>query len=479
MATTFKTNLLASPYLWLTILFIIGLPTLGIDLFDDHAWRQSITVAVSRNLLAVDFNPFFPRYNICGAQSPDILGTEFPLLNILIASGYKLFGEHITVSRFINWTVSIIGINYYYKTITLLWNKKIAFISMLLLMGSLFTVFARKVMPDTFSLSLVFIAMFYYAKYLNRGNLAHLVVGFIFFLLGTLSKIPAIVFLVILFGQFIDAKIDIKRKFWFSSSVVAALIIIFAWYFIWVPHLNEITTCSRLIYSSSITEGWKIVTQNLDMVAYRFFKSAFHIPVQGILFFTGLFYLLFKRAHIELAICGFYTLAFSLFVLKSGDIFHTHTYYILPFIPLMCFVVANMLSHLKDWISKAIAIVLFIFSISYFHKDVYLNHNPHFGKLKELCKQIPIHQHELIMINNGVLDPSLHYFANLSGWTVNNDIILKYTWMPDYIRDGLKYIIIDKTKYDLDSIEHKLLLEDQHFAIYKPRTAQELKQVNQ
>jgi hypothetical protein len=51
-----------------------------------------------------------------------------------------------------------------------------------------------------------------------------------------------------------------------------------------------------------------------------------------------------------------------------------------------------------------------------------------------------------IMINNGIFNPSNMFYANRKGWAVNPDVVSKYEWMPDFKKDGLQYIIINKTR---------------------------------
>lgn len=71
------------------------------------------------------------------------------------------------------------------------------------------------------------------------------------------------------------------------------------------------------------------------------------------------------------------------------------------------------------------------------------------------------------MVNNGMFNPTLMFYTRRKGWTVNQDVVSKVDWMPDFKRDGLKYIVIDRHLLN-DTLPFSLVYEDQDFRIYKP-----------
>lgn len=125
-----------------------------------HSWRQTTVAMAARNFYEIDSNILFPRIDIGGDLS-GITGMEFPLMNWLIYLFSLLFGFHDWFGRAINLLVTSLGCWYFFRLLKPRFGQQNAFCSTLILCASLWFPFARKIMPDTFSLSLVLIGMYY------------------------------------------------------------------------------------------------------------------------------------------------------------------------------------------------------------------------------------------------------------------------------------------------------------------------------
>ena len=165
---------------------------------------------------------------------------EFPILNYLIYLVSLIFGYNHWYGRLINMIVSTIGIYFFYKIIKRYFTSDHAFYASMILILSLWFSYSRKIMPDTFSTSLVIISIYYDLNFLYQKNIfLNLLLYFFFGLLGVLAKLPA-VFLFIIFTPIIfDKNILFKQKIYFSFISVLLLIPVICWYFYWVPFLVD------------------------------------------------------------------------------------------------------------------------------------------------------------------------------------------------------------------------------------------------
>ena len=177
---------------WIILLFLIRL--IGITnapLETGHNWRQSLTSMIARNFLDGEANLLYPRIDMAGAES-GIIGSEFPVFNYLIYLVSSVFGYAHWYGRLINLAISSIGFLYFFKLVKGIFNKQVAFNATVILMVSIWFSFSRKIMPDTFSVSLVIIGLYYAREYLCDGRELGLILFLFFSTLGVLSKIPAV-----------------------------------------------------------------------------------------------------------------------------------------------------------------------------------------------------------------------------------------------------------------------------------------------
>lgn len=77
--------------------------------------------------------------------------------------------------------VTTIGVYYFYKLIKNLFNERLAFFSAFILCISVWFGFGRKMMPDTFSVALVIIGIYYGYRYLAEAKPVSLI-GFFYVL---------------------------------------------------------------------------------------------------------------------------------------------------------------------------------------------------------------------------------------------------------------------------------------------------------
>jgi len=428
-----------------------------------HNWRQVTGLMVARNFLEVDDSILYPRIDDNRGES-GIIGMEFPLLNYLHFLLAKLFGYAHWYGRLINLIFSSLGVFFFYKILKENFDKKTALASSLCLLSSVWFMFSRKMMPDTFCISLMFIALYFGMQFMKNGRLWSILSFVLFSSLAILTKIPAGIYLVVLIPIAIFNSYP-KRRIAILFATMIPVVACYLWYFQWNYYLAE-NFGNWYNAGRSLQEGFMELYGNLGLVAKRFYFSAF----QGFLFFSlfiaGLF-LMIKNGNKRL-IVGFVSVAFVfvVYVLKSGFFFYHHNYYIIPFVPMMALLVGYSLSKInKQWVFVCILGLGMIEGVSNQQHDLKLKQKELYKlNLEELSDEF-IGKDKLICIN-GENNPQQIYLSHRKGWTCTNEQLLDEGFMDDIIEKGCEFLIVNKNSFN-QSLSWPIIFDDDDFIIYK------------
>src|SRR5690554_302259 len=225
---------------WIIVFFIIKL--IGITnppLETGHNWRQVTGLMVARNYLEVDAHILYPRIDDNNGNS-GIIGMEFPSMNYIYYLISNFFGYTHWYGRLINLIVSSFGLLFFYKLIRFSgFKERIAFVSTIFLTTSIWFSFSRKMMPDTYCISLMFIGLYYGLRYLKEQKIYQILIYIVVCSLAILSKIPAGIYIIILIPFLLKNEFTIRSKIVLSVSTFIPLILTYIWYFIWNPQLSK------------------------------------------------------------------------------------------------------------------------------------------------------------------------------------------------------------------------------------------------
>ncbi len=429
---------------WILLFFVlrlIGITNAPLEI--GHNWRQSLTNMIARNFLEENANLLYPKIDMAGNQT-GIIGSEFPFYNYLIYMVSLIFNYSHWYGRLINLTASSIGIYFFYLLSNKISNKQIAFNASIVLLSSIWFAFSRKIMPDTFSVSLVIIGLYYCYMYLTTGSILKLVLFFIFTTLGMLCKIPALSLVVVLSILLLVREISIKRKLIVFSLTALSIMIVSLWYFYWVPYLVK-AYHYQLYFPKGLIEGFKEILPLLPQFFEKFYFSSLCSFTALAFFLLGL-YSVFKNGNLYLK-TGILviTLTFFVFILKTGSVFPLHNYYIIPFTPVMALIAGYGLFMFPV---KYVFIPLLLISfegIANQQHDFFIKKSERYKlQLEDLTTKI-VGKNELIVIN-GSQSPQEIYFAHRKGWTVDNETINKED-LTHLKESGAKYLIINKNSY--------------------------------
>ena len=427
-----------------------------------HNWRQALTAMIARNFVEQKASLFYPQIDYAGS-GPGFIGSEFPFFNYLIYLFSEAAGYTHWYGRLINLMVSSLGIYFFCKLISRLTTRSIAFSAGIILLSSIWFAFSRKIMPDTFSVSLVIIGFYCGYEYLVSGRKYQLLCYFVFTTLGILCKIPALYLLAVL-GLVVGLKeIPASRKVAVSVLSGVSFALVSLWYFFWVPHLVD-TYGNQLFFPRGLAEGLTEILSMPGAFFRNFYFNAFHSYVAFIAFGGGV-YLLFRQDLRKLAVSMLLlTISFLLFVLKTGIVFPLHNYYIIPFVPVMALVAAIALDRIPNPWKYLVLVVIAGEGITNQQHDFFIKDKEGYKMAVQHLTETHTDKHDLIVINGGP-SPQEIYLAHRKGWSVGNEKITPEA-LRTYAGAGARYLVIDQRSFP-DSISFlPLVAREGDFSLY-------------
>jgi 4-amino-4-deoxy-L-arabinose transferase-like glycosyltransferase len=450
---------------WIFIFFalrLIGITNAPLEV--GHNWRQSLTNMISRNFLENGANILYPSVDMAGEKS-GIIGSEFPFFNYLIYLFSYFFNYSHWIGRLINLFVSSFGLYYFYRLIKNLIDHQTSFNATIILTVSIWFAFSRKIMPDTFSVSLVIIGLYFAYDFLKNGFRFSLILFFTFCTLGMLCKIPALSLFSVLFILVLIKEINIRRKIELYTASILGFLIVCLWYFYWVPNLIS-TYHYQLYFPKGISEGIHEITPLIPELLEKFYFSALHSYTALICFFVGTV-LLFKSNNRNLIYgIGIITIVFVLFIIKTGAVFPLHNYYIIPFTPILALLAGYSIVQIPLKYQYLLLGLIAIEGIANQQHDFSVKKNQLYKLgLDEITEKF-IPEKDLIIINGGA-SPQDIYFSHRKGWTVENTDVMNLLFIDSLTNLGAKHLIIDKSRIDHYPTKHELLYTDNYYSIYE------------
>lgn len=449
---------------WIVVFFILRL--VGITnppLETGHNWRQSLTCMIARNFLEIDNNIAYPRIDMAGEKT-GIIGSEFPIFNYLIYLLSELFGYEHWYGRLINLVFSSVGIWYFYRLVKEFFDREIAFHAALVLIASIWFAFSRKIMPDTFSISLVIAGLYHgicFMRY-DAHKMLHATLFVVLSTLGMLAKIPALsLFSGIGIALFVPG-ISTKRKAIFFGLAMVSLSCVFWWYFAWVPHLLN-TFRFQLYFPKGLLEGAGEIWPFLDLLAEKFYFAALHSYLAFALAMWGFFH--FYRCeskHYILTITGV-SATFILFVLKTGSVFPLHNYYVIPFVPLMALMAGYGMNKLRKTYRIVCIALICVEGIANQQHDFFIRPDQAYKTELEGFLDRTVEENGKIIINGGQ-SPQEMYFAHRRGWSIEPARMANKAYIDSLILLGARYAVVDVKQAQIP--DFKEIGANAHYRVY-------------
>lgn len=428
--------------LTLFLIQLIGITNPPLEI--EHNWRQVTGLMVSRNFLEQGPDLLHPKVDD-NQGGTGIIGMEFPLMNYLYYLVASVFGYSHWYGRIINVFISCFGLLAFFEIAKSLFSEKVARFSLLLLSCSIWFAFSRKMMPDTFALSLTMIGVWAGLRFVKAGAYKYLLIYFLFIALGVLSKIPAAVLGAFLFIPLFDNQIVTPRKIKLISVGAFALLPALWWYFIWNKHLAE-TYGYWYNSGQSVGDGIQSIISHLSVFINRFIFSGFKSYIVFILMVTGALLALKKSNHLS-KYRGFVIVTIvilSAYIIRSGHFFIDHDYYMLPLLPFLALLGGFAVVAVdKKWMSLLVVVGMFEGLANQQH-EFFIKDSEKYKLTIEGIADEYIPKDALIVINgNG--NPQQLYLSHRKGWNISNEETKSLEFLQKLQSKGAGYLILNRS----------------------------------
>lgn len=392
-----------------------------------------------------------------------VIGMEFPLLYYLQGKLSLLFGFHPGIGRLLNVLISTIGLGYFYALLVRFTSKKEAFYATLLLGVSCYFMYSRKVMPDTAALAVYIIGTYYFFEALRYGKWKDILPALGGLSLGILLKISVLPLVAV--GVFAYVYFRNKpKKAWVLLLPWIAVVPALVWYFVWNPYLAANYGNWYNTGGSLLDGACAFVNEPVALIKHLMFHPFFSYLAFGVLL-VGVWKVI--RLEVDMAVrvaLPFFLLLFLAYALKSGEIFLTHEYYILPAVPVLAIVGAFALFQLR----KLAAWVMLLISVEALanqaHDFRYNTGEAYKEELASLANQF-IPRSALVAIN-GNSNPLELYLLNRKGWNLSNEAIADLGLLQQIKHKGCRYVVLNRHSSSPE-FEGICVFQNQHYAIYR------------
>jgi len=428
-----------------------------------HNWRQTFTAMMARNFYDGDMNILRPEIDYSG-EKPGVVGAEFPLFSYGIAVISKITAYSHWTGRLLNLIITTFGMYCFYLVLLFFFNKRMAFFASFILIISIWFMFARKIMPDTFSVSLTIIAFYYGIMYLTKGRNLLLLLFFIFGTLGVLSKMPAVIIMSVFIPVVFSSSFVKSRRITLMIVGLLMLVLMSLWYFMYVPHLVRVYG-NQLFFTRSFSEGFHDIMQMKAETLKRFYFDAFQGYIGFAVFLAGLIFAFYRKQKKIIGMWLVTGLFLIVYIMKTGFVFATHSYYIIPFVPVMALLAGYLLSEIrKPWIAYMLLGFMTIESVANQQHDFFIKPADKVKLNYEAIADRYISQDALVLTNGGQSTTQL-YFINRKGWTVSNSQISDQL-VDSLVHKGLDYLFLNTCRENPPQPNFELIYTEECISLY-------------
>jgi len=336
-------------------------------------------------------------------------------------------------------------------------------------------------MPDNLALCLAIWGSALFFSWLHNKKTRYLFLSGLFFCIGTLCKLPFIIYFIIPFLYFLNLILKgspDKNSIVKLITIVGFIFIPAIWYISVIPEWNNNIVIKGILNSNDSTSR---------ILSYLKFNLISNLPelllnYGSVIFFLAGFYFLFRNKAFRdsrfklLAASGILVIGYYLF--EANAIGKIHDYYLFPFVPLLFTLVAygafNLISSKKLFVRYfSVFLLLVLPATCYvrmrtrwdadspgFNKDLLIYKN-------DLRNAVP--GNALVVTGNDESHSIFFYYIDKKGWSFNDDELTAEK-LRSMIKDGAEYLYTDSPKIisdlDIASCFDKLILERESIKIY-------------
>ncbi len=329
-----------------------------------HNWRQCDGASLALNYYQEGMHFFRPQTHMLysddlttGYTAP----SEIPILYYFVAILYKIFGYHEFIFRALNLLIFYIGLFYLFRLADLILGDILyaTVVTVLVFSAPVLVYYANNFMPNTVALSFSFIGWYYFYKYyLNKGigDFAKMV---LFFGIASCMKITELTGPVIAGGLLvldrigiIKADLQLRKNFWLKAGMLSSIFLfVFGWV-IYAKHYNALHSSTQ--FSTGAYPLWELskdtiefIFHKMDVIWFReyYYPATFWFMI-GCLVSTVV---LWKRSNIILRWVSLaMAIAFFAFSILWFDALGDHDYFYIGFYVLPAMLFINIFHIIKN-----------------------------------------------------------------------------------------------------------------------------------
>ncbi|SDY15202.1 hypothetical protein [Hymenobacter psychrophilus] len=470
-----------------------------------HEWAQAdrLSLALSFYDFGLDF--FHPRtFSLLSIDG--ITGVEFPLQAYLAALLGHLVGRQYihVIFRLITIGFSIVGYYYLFKIVFEHTDNFLSSLvpSFFLLLSPIFVYYTGNYIPDTASVSLVFVGIYFVQHYLFvKRKFKYVLIAIVILGLASLIKASSIIYLgsvtatLLLASYFNNDFLNLKQKIVFLLSVGASFGIIGV-YIIYTKYINQkyqslaflaeqrpiLDKEMRAYIWERIDTIWRY--EYFSGVAYKFFEIALLI-----VFLYALYKI--KRIGEYYYIVVFLVISLiggKLFFERMGSQFIDHDYYVIaPYMPLvitvvvLAVVVLNVYLVKVNYLSLIWVPLLALFGITGYTEyqaritDPYKSFSEYYrykwmeGGALSLAKQGIAKDSRILVLGEASPNLSLIYFDRRGiVWNQEASDVSVVDIQKKMAAYGLGYLIMSKAHFIDFLAVHKQYVADSRIVVSTP-----------
>ncbi|MBI4648843.1 MAG: hypothetical protein HY738_20205 [Bacteroidia bacterium] len=163
------------------------------------------------------------------------------------------------------------------------------------------------------------------------------------------------------------------------------------------------------------------------------------------------------------------TLPFLLYMLKAGEKISSHSYYAIPYIPLMALIASYLLDSVKiRWVAIILISIVLIENILNRYIDFRIKDTELYKLEIETIADRFTKRNDIIAINGG-FSPQDIYFTHRKGWTLQNEEIINTHIISELKAKNCKFLFINKHRFisKVPDLKYQKLFENEDYCIYR------------
>ncbi len=161
------------------------------------------------------------------------------------------------------------------------------------------------------------------------------------------------------------------------------------------------------------------------------------------------------------------SLVFLVYIFKSGFYFYHHSYYIIPFVPVLAVLAGKCLEKIeKRWLYVSLIIIGCSESVINQQHDFFIKDSERYKLGIEKAANSVIQPNDLIAVYSENGNPQEIYLTHRKGWLCNKEELLNESFLNIIKDKGCKFIIVNKQQLS-NRVNKAVVYQDDNYIVYQ------------